>query len=60
MDERDTSHPYYWSGFAVVGDGAAPVIRGPEADPRRRLLNLIRNDTFEPGLSVHFATSGVY
>jgi hypothetical protein len=30
MDERDTSHPYYWSGFAVVGDGSAPVIRsGP-------------------------------
>jgi CHAT domain-containing protein len=29
MDERDTSHPYYWSGFAVVGDGTAPVIRGP-------------------------------
>jgi CHAT domain-containing protein len=28
MDDRDTSHPYYWSGFAVVGDGAAPVIRG--------------------------------
>ena len=27
MDEADTSHPYYWSGFAVVGDGAAPVIR---------------------------------
>jgi CHAT domain-containing protein len=27
MDERDTSHPYYWSGFAVIGDGAAPVIR---------------------------------
>ena len=27
MDERDTSHPYYWSGFAVVGDGAVPVIR---------------------------------
>jgi CHAT domain-containing protein len=27
MDERDTSHPYYWSGFAVVGDGAAPAIR---------------------------------
>jgi CHAT domain-containing protein len=27
MDSRDTSHPYYWSGFAVVGDGAAPVIR---------------------------------
>jgi len=27
MDARDTSHPYYWSGFAVVGDGSAPVIR---------------------------------
>ena len=27
MDEADTSHPYYWSGFAVVGDGAVPVIR---------------------------------
>lgn len=27
MDVRDTSHPYYWSGFAVVGDGSAPVIR---------------------------------
>ncbi len=27
MDERDTSHPYYWAGFAVVGDGAAPVTR---------------------------------
>ena len=27
MDEADTSHPFYWSGFAVVGDGAVPVIR---------------------------------
>jgi hypothetical protein len=27
MDNADTSHPYYWSGFAVVGDGAVPVIR---------------------------------
>ncbi|MEA3029369.1 MAG: hypothetical protein QOG13_694 [Sphingomonadales bacterium] len=27
MDDALTSHPYYWSGFAVVGDGAAPVIR---------------------------------
>ena len=27
MDERDTSHPYYWSGFAVIGDGTVPVIR---------------------------------
>jgi CHAT domain-containing protein len=27
MAEADTSHPYYWAGFAVVGDGAAPVVR---------------------------------
>jgi len=27
MDDADTSHPYYWSGFAVIGDGAAPVLR---------------------------------
>jgi CHAT domain-containing protein len=27
MDDAATSHPYYWSGFAVVGDGTAPVIR---------------------------------
>lgn len=30
MDAADTSHPYYWSGFAVVGDGAVPVIRVAE------------------------------
>jgi CHAT domain-containing protein len=27
MDQADTSHPYYWSGFAVIGDGARPVLR---------------------------------
>ena len=27
MDDPQTSHPYYWSGFAVVGDGTAPVVR---------------------------------
>ncbi|HEX8654766.1 MAG TPA: CHAT domain-containing protein [Allosphingosinicella sp.] len=26
MDDPETSHPYYWSGFAIVGDGARPVI----------------------------------
>jgi CHAT domain-containing protein len=28
MDDPATSHPFYWSGFATIGDGAAPVIRG--------------------------------
>jgi len=27
MDDPDTSHPYYWSGFAIIGDGTAPVLR---------------------------------
>lgn len=27
MDASDTSHPYYWAGFALIGDGAAPVVR---------------------------------
>jgi hypothetical protein len=27
MDDPATSHPFYWSGFAVIGDGAAPVVR---------------------------------
>lgn len=26
MDDADTSHPFYWSGFAIVGDGARPLI----------------------------------
>ncbi|HEY1145643.1 MAG TPA: CHAT domain-containing protein, partial [Allosphingosinicella sp.] len=26
MDKAETSHPYYWAGFAIIGDGAAPVI----------------------------------
>jgi CHAT domain-containing protein len=25
MDDPDTSHPYYWSAFAIVGDAARPV-----------------------------------
>jgi len=27
MDEAQTSHPFYWSAFAVVGDGAARLAR---------------------------------
>ena len=30
MDEAQTSHPYYWSGFAVVGDGTAPVVHAAD------------------------------
>lgn len=27
MDDAQTSHPFYWSAFAVVGDGAARLLR---------------------------------
>ncbi|MET0271212.1 MAG: CHAT domain-containing protein [Sphingomonas sp.] len=27
MDAAETSHPFYWSAFAVVGDGERPLIR---------------------------------
>jgi CHAT domain-containing protein len=27
MDDANTSHPFYWSAFAAVGDGDIPVIR---------------------------------
>ncbi|TRD12230.1 CHAT domain-containing protein [Erythrobacter insulae] len=26
MNEADTSHPYYWAGFAVIGDAARPLL----------------------------------
>ena len=26
MDDPETSHPFYWSAFAIVGDGAKPLI----------------------------------
>jgi CHAT domain-containing protein len=29
MDQPETSHPYYWAGFALVGDGAAPLLPAP-------------------------------
>jgi CHAT domain-containing protein len=32
MDDANTSHPFYWSAFAAVGDGDIPVIRA--AKPR--------------------------
>ena len=30
MDDVNTSHPFYWSAFAVVGDGEIPVIRAKQ------------------------------
>jgi CHAT domain-containing protein len=30
MDDPQTSHPFYWSAFAAVGDGDIPVIRAKQ------------------------------
>jgi CHAT domain-containing protein len=30
MDDVNTSHPFYWSAFAVVGDGEIPVLRAKQ------------------------------
>lgn len=27
QSRAETSHPYYWAGFALIGDGAQPVLR---------------------------------
>lgn len=28
MDDKQTSHPYYWAGFAIIGDGGQPLLHG--------------------------------
>ncbi|GGD86691.1 CHAT domain-containing protein [Tsuneonella deserti] len=28
MDDAETSHPFYWSGFALIGDGERPLFHG--------------------------------
>lgn len=32
MDDAETSHPYYWAGFALIGDASKPLLR-PVANP---------------------------
>ncbi len=29
MDDAETSHPFYWAGFAVIGDAARPLLADP-------------------------------
>ncbi len=31
MNELDTSHPYYWAGFAVIGDASRPLLSSASA-----------------------------
>ena len=34
MDDKRTSHPYYWAGFAIIGDGGQPLLHGTTATPQ--------------------------
>jgi len=36
MDDKQTSHPYYWSGFAIIGDGGQPLLQPPGATAAAR------------------------
>ena len=29
MDDPQTSHPFYWAAFIILGDGAKPLVNGP-------------------------------
>lgn len=31
MDDVNTSHPFYWGAFALVGDGERPLVKGTQA-----------------------------
>ena len=32
MDEAATSHPFYWSAFAIIGDATRPLLTGNPQD----------------------------
>lgn len=32
MDDAETSHPFYWAAFAVIGDGSRPLLLTPTPD----------------------------
>ncbi|HKX88032.1 MAG TPA: CHAT domain-containing protein, partial [Sphingopyxis sp.] len=34
MDDKQTSHPYYWAGFAIIGDGGQPLLHNGAATAR--------------------------
>jgi len=45
MDDPVTSHPYYWSGFAIIGDGERPLLpsdQNVEASERSATTKLVK------------------
>jgi len=39
MDDPNTSHPYYWSAFAIVGDGERPMLQPGELPAAKKAGN---------------------
>ena len=42
MDDANTSHPFYWAAFIILGDGAKPLViyaDNDEQDKRRASVN---------------------
>ncbi|MEP0393505.1 MAG: CHAT domain-containing protein [Erythrobacter sp.] len=40
MDEAATSHPFYWSAFAVIGDATRPLLTGASTDRSQNIAML--------------------
>lgn len=40
MDDVETSHPYYWAGFALIGDATKPLLSAAQAEPSTRQVAL--------------------
>ncbi len=49
MDDPTTSHPYYWSGFAIIGDGSRPFL--PDGSPDNQSADTASTNTPEIGIS---------
>lgn len=44
MDDPVTSHPYYWSGFAIIGDGARPFLPDDQTGNDKNANDIAGND----------------
>ena len=43
MDDVATSHPYYWAGFAIIGDGGQALQRSATPTPSTTAANMVTN-----------------
>ena len=49
MDSPDTSHPFYWAGFAVIGDAARPLLTSGASDGPQSLAQTAAMTSGEMG-----------